>query len=93
MHYLETYNASEGFFAVQTDPLRHMMSMLLDIGVFFEFIPLDQTGEKFPDAATAWTVRGGKDICARNHIVQRTVAIRHRRYSANRGAAIRSTSP
>ena len=28
--------------------------------------------------------RGGKDICARNHIVQRTVAIRHRRYSANR---------
>lgn len=60
MHYLETYNASEGFFAVQTDPLRHMMSMLLDIGVFFEFIPLDQTGEKFPDAATAWTVEEGK---------------------------------
>lgn len=60
MHYLETYNASEGFFAVQIDPLRHMMSMLLDIGVFFEFIPLDQTGEKFPDAATAWTVEEGK---------------------------------
>ena len=59
MHYLETYNASEGFFAIQTDPLRHM-SMLLDIGVFFEFIPLDQTGEKFPDAATAWTVEEGK---------------------------------
>lgn len=60
MHYLESYNASEGFFAVQTDPLRRAMSMLLDIGVFFEFIPLDQVGEPFPDAATAWTVEEGK---------------------------------
>lgn len=59
MHYLESYNASEGFFALQTDPLRHVMSMLLDIGVFFEFIPLDQTGERFPKAATAWTVEEG----------------------------------
>ncbi len=60
MHYMETYNASEGFFALQADPLRHILHILLDIGVFFEFIPLDQIGDPFPKASTAWTVEEGK---------------------------------
>lgn len=41
MRYLETYNASEGFFAVQDDPRNRAMLLLLDAGVFFEFRPLD----------------------------------------------------
>jgi hypothetical protein len=60
MHYLENYNASEGFFAVQTDLSRRVMSMLLDTGVFYEFVPLDQVGEPFPDARTAWNVEEGE---------------------------------
>lgn len=41
MHYLETYNASEGFFAVQNDPEDKSMLLLIDRDVFYEFIPID----------------------------------------------------
>lgn len=43
MRYLEVYNASEGFFAIQ-DNLKKKGELLLltDHGVFFEFIPLDR---------------------------------------------------
>lgn len=60
MHYLETYNASEGFFAVQSSCDSHAMLLLLDIGVFFEFIPLDQIGLPFPEAVPAWKVEQGE---------------------------------
>ncbi len=40
MHYLENYNASEGYFAVQNDLKDQGMALTLDNGVFFEFIPL-----------------------------------------------------
>ncbi|MBN1143185.1 MAG: GH3 auxin-responsive promoter family protein, partial [Bacteroidales bacterium] len=42
MHYLEAYNASEGFFAIQDDPLQADMLLMLDYGIFYEFIPLDE---------------------------------------------------
>lgn len=60
MRYLETYNASEGFFAVQNEIDDKSMLLLQDVGVFYEFIPLDQTEEKFPDALPAWKVEPGK---------------------------------
>lgn len=37
MKYMETYNASEGFFAMADDPARSDMLLLLDYGTFFEF--------------------------------------------------------
>lgn len=37
MHYLETYNASEGFFALADDPARDDMLLMLDYGTFYEF--------------------------------------------------------
>ena len=40
MHYLENYNASEGYFALQDDPDQSGMALTLDNGVFFEFIPM-----------------------------------------------------
>lgn len=44
MHYLENYNASEGFFATQDtpDPAAGML-LLLDRGVYYEFRPLDHS--------------------------------------------------
>jgi hypothetical protein len=39
--YLETYNASEGYFAVQNDISSPDMLLLLDNGVFYEFIPME----------------------------------------------------
>lgn len=37
MQYMETYNASEGFFAIADDPARQDMLLMLDYGTFFEF--------------------------------------------------------
>ena len=42
MHYMETYNASEGFFAVQDDPSDPSMLLLPHLDVFYEFIPLNR---------------------------------------------------
>ena len=42
MHYIENYNASEGFFAVQdTADATLGMRLLADAGVFYEFVPFD----------------------------------------------------
>ena len=41
MHYMETYNASEGFFGLQDDPADKSMLLMLDYGVFYEFKPMD----------------------------------------------------
>ena len=40
MHFLETYNASEGFFAVQNDPDDKSMLLIIDRDIFYEFIPV-----------------------------------------------------
>ena len=50
MNYMETYNASEGFFAIQDYPTRDDMLLMLDYGVFFEFIPFDEVGKENPKA-------------------------------------------
>ncbi|MDE5906709.1 MAG: GH3 auxin-responsive promoter family protein, partial [Alistipes sp.] len=37
MRYMETYNASEGFFALADDPARNDMLLMLDYGTYYEF--------------------------------------------------------
>ena len=46
MSYMETYNASEGFFGIQDDPADSSMLLMLDYGVFYEFIPLEEVGQE-----------------------------------------------
>ena len=41
-NYLETYNASEGFFAIQDENNSDEMLLMLDYGIFYEFIAMDQ---------------------------------------------------
>ena len=41
MHYMETYNASEGFFGLQDDPADASMLLMLDYDVFYEFAPME----------------------------------------------------
>lgn len=60
MHYLETYNASEGFFAVQSSYDSSAMLLLLEGGVFYEFVPLDALGDASEVAIPAWQVEPGK---------------------------------
>ncbi|MFA5328516.1 MAG: GH3 auxin-responsive promoter family protein [Prolixibacteraceae bacterium] len=40
MRYMETYNASEGFFGIQDEPDKKDMLMMLDYGIYYEFIPM-----------------------------------------------------
>lgn len=56
MRYLETYNASEGFFGVQTDFSDSSMQLITDAGVYYEFIPFPAGG----DVLTAAEVERGK---------------------------------
>ena len=61
MAYLETYNASEGFFAVQDDLKDPGMLLMLDYGVFFEFMPLSELGETHPHTLQLNEVEKDKD--------------------------------
>ena len=62
MRYRETYNASEGFFAVQDTIEPGSMRLLLDVGVFYEFLPLSQTENEdpWPETLASWEVEEGK---------------------------------
>ena len=48
MHYVETYNASEGFFGVQNDLSDPSMLLMIDYGIFYEFMPLDELDKENP---------------------------------------------
>ena len=61
MHYMETYNASEGFFGLQDDPSDPSMSLMIDYGVFFEFVPMDEIGRDNPRAVPLWGVETGRN--------------------------------
>jgi len=52
MHYMETYNASEGFFGIQDDPEKNDMLLMLDYGIFYEFIPADKVNSASPPVCT-----------------------------------------
>jgi len=45
MRYLETYNASEGFFGLQDIIGSKELLLMLDYGIYYEFMPLDQVGQ------------------------------------------------
>ncbi|MFN8145814.1 MAG: GH3 auxin-responsive promoter family protein, partial [Bacteroidia bacterium] len=47
-NYLETYNASEGFFGIQDKLRSDEMLLMLDYGVFYEFMPLTEYGKEDP---------------------------------------------
>lgn len=61
MHYMETYNASEGFFGLQDDPSDKSMLLMLDYGVFYEFIPMDEFGTDNPTVVPLWGVETGRN--------------------------------
>lgn len=49
MRYMETYNASEGFFGIQYDPVgSDDMLLMLDYGIYYEFIPFAEIHKESP---------------------------------------------
>ena len=61
MRYMETYNASEGFFGLQDDPADKSMLLMLDYDVFYEFIPMDEFGNENPMVVPLWGVETGRN--------------------------------
>lgn len=61
MHYMETYNASEGFFGLQDDPQDKSMLLMVDYGVFYEFIPMDEFDKENPTIVPIWGVERNKN--------------------------------
>ncbi|MBK7213263.1 MAG: GH3 auxin-responsive promoter family protein [Bacteroidales bacterium] len=48
MNYLETYNASEGFFGIQDRLTDDDMLLMLDYGIYYEFMPVSEIGNPHP---------------------------------------------
>ncbi len=60
MKYMETYNASEGFFGIQDDLSKNDMLLMLNYGIFYEFVPADKINTSSPPVHTIGNVE--KDV-------------------------------
>ncbi|QJW91874.1 GH3 auxin-responsive promoter family protein [Spirosoma taeanense] len=62
IRYQEVYNASEGFFAIQDDLGRvGEMLLMLDYGIFYEFVPINEAEKPFAKALTIEEVEVDKN--------------------------------
>jgi len=52
MFYLETYNASEGFFGIQDSLYSEDMLLMLDYGIYYEFLPVSEWDKEHPVTIT-----------------------------------------
>ena len=59
--YIESYNASEGFFAAQDDINFDGMLLMANHGIFYEFMPLEEAGKKHPKTLQLNEVEEGKN--------------------------------
>ncbi|RYF12323.1 MAG: GH3 auxin-responsive promoter family protein, partial [Flavobacteriales bacterium] len=48
MYYLETYNASEGFFGIQDQSNSEELLLMLDYGIYYEFLPIEHLDDENP---------------------------------------------
>ncbi|MEL6916252.1 MAG: GH3 auxin-responsive promoter family protein [Bacteroidota bacterium] len=60
-NYYEIYNASEGFFAIQDRNNADDLLLMLDYGIFYEFIPMDTYGQEDQKAIPLWQVKTNKN--------------------------------
>ncbi|SIQ25231.1 GH3 auxin-responsive promoter family protein [Maribacter ulvicola] len=59
--YYEIYNASEGFFAIQDRNDADDLLLMLDYGIFYEFIPMDVYGSLKEEALPLWEIEVDKN--------------------------------
>ncbi|WP_339874875.1 GH3 auxin-responsive promoter family protein [uncultured Algoriphagus sp.] len=61
MRYMETYNASEGFFGIQDQKDSDELLLLLDYGIFYEFISMEEWDNENPEVIPLSQVEIGKN--------------------------------
>ena len=59
MNYMETYTASEGFFGLQDRTDGDDLLLMLDYGIYYEFLPMDQINDGSPATITLEEVQIG----------------------------------
>jgi hypothetical protein len=57
INYYENYNASEGFFGLQDQRNSNEMLLMLDYGIFYEFIPMSNFNDEHPKTITLEDVK------------------------------------
>ena len=82
IHYMETYNASEGFFAAQDQPGEEGMLLFLDHGIFMEFMPIEEYGKPNPQTIGLGEVEIRKALCPGDQYQWRPLAIPDRGYDS-----------
>lgn len=61
MHYINTYNASEGFFGIQDRVDTDDLLLMLDYGIFYEFLPTEELESKNPKTVGLKEVEIGRN--------------------------------
>jgi hypothetical protein len=61
MYYMENYNASEGYFAIQDLENVEEMLLMLDYGIYFEFLPTENLDDEHPKTLGLDEVEIGKN--------------------------------
>ncbi|HRS54290.1 MAG TPA: GH3 auxin-responsive promoter family protein [Bacteroidales bacterium] len=61
MHYINNYNASEGFFGIQDQTESDELLLMLDYGIFYEFIPIENINDNNPDSLSLSDVKTNKN--------------------------------
>lgn len=59
--YYESYNASEGYFGIQDRAGANDMLLMLDYGIFYEFIPIENVHDEHPQTISLKEVEVGKN--------------------------------
>lgn len=59
--YMQLYSASEGFFGIQDERVSHEMLLMLDYGIYYEFIPVHELGKEHPRTYNLSEVQKDKD--------------------------------
>jgi len=52
LNYLELYNASEGFFGMQDQRSSDELLLMLDYGIYYEFMPIENLNKENPDTVS-----------------------------------------
>lgn len=61
MYYLENYNASEGYFGLQDESDSEDLLLMLDYGIYYEFLPMENMHEENPATLRLDQVEIGKN--------------------------------
>lgn len=57
LNYLELYNASEGFFGIQNQRNSDELLLMLDYGIYYEFMPMENLDQENPETLSLYEVK------------------------------------